>query len=46
VIFKIAYGIGAKVSALSNAFANENYYFTTAQTKATDTISKCGEQQA
>jgi len=27
------YGIGAKMSALSNAFANENYYFTTAQTK-------------
>ena len=27
------YGIGAKVSALSNAFATENYYFTTAQTK-------------
>jgi Domain of unknown function (DUF4476) len=27
------YGIGAKVSALSNAFATENYYFTTAQTR-------------
>ena len=27
------YGIGAKMSALSNAFATENYYFTTAQTK-------------
>ena len=27
------YGIGAKVSALSNAFANQNYYFTTAQTR-------------
>ena len=27
------YGVGAKVSALSNAFATENYYFTTAQTK-------------
>jgi len=27
------YGIGAKMSALSNVFANENYYFTTAQTK-------------
>jgi len=27
------YGLGAKVSALSNAFANENYYFTTAQTR-------------
>ena len=27
------YGIGAKMSALSNVFATENYYFTTAQTK-------------
>jgi Ca2+-binding EF-hand superfamily protein len=27
------YGVGAKMSALSNAFANENYYFTSAQTK-------------
>jgi hypothetical protein len=27
------YGIGAKVSALSNVFATENYYFTTAQTR-------------
>lgn len=27
------YGIGAKMSALSNVFANENYYFTTAQAK-------------
>jgi CTP:phosphocholine cytidylyltransferase-like protein len=27
------YGLGAKVSALSNAFATENYYFTTSQTK-------------
>ena len=27
------YGIGAKMSALSTAFASENYYFTTAQTK-------------
>ena len=27
------YGLGAKMSALSNAFANESYYFTTAQTK-------------
>jgi hypothetical protein len=25
------YGLGAKMAALSNAFANENYYFTTAQ---------------
>ena len=40
------YGIGAKMSALSNAFANENYYFTTAQTKQLDTIGKCGKQQA
>ena len=27
------YGIGAKMSALSNAFATENYYFTTAQAR-------------
>jgi len=27
------YGIGAKMAALSNVFANENYYFTTAQAK-------------
>lgn len=27
------YGIGAKMSALSNVFANTNYYFTTAQAK-------------
>jgi hypothetical protein len=27
------YGLGAKMAALSNAFANENYYFTTAQTR-------------
>ena len=27
------YGIGAKMSALSNVFVTENYYFTTAQTK-------------
>jgi hypothetical protein len=27
------YGLGAKMSALSNAFANETYYFTTAQTR-------------
>jgi hypothetical protein len=27
------FGIGAKMSALSNTFANDNYYFTTAQTK-------------
>jgi len=27
------YGLGAKVSALSNTFATENYYFTTAQTR-------------
>src|SRR6187401_2767532 len=27
------YGVGAKMSALSNAFATENYYFTTAQTR-------------
>jgi hypothetical protein len=27
------YGIGAKMSALSNVFANGNYYFTTAQAK-------------
>ena len=27
------YGLGAKMSALSNAFANENFYFTTAQTR-------------
>ena len=27
------YGIGAKMSALSNVFATESYYFTTAQTK-------------
>ena len=27
------FGIGAKMSALSNTFANENYYFTTAQTR-------------
>jgi hypothetical protein len=27
------YGIGAKMSALSNVFATENYFFTTAQTK-------------
>jgi len=27
------YGIGAKVSALSNAFATENYYFTAAQAR-------------
>jgi hypothetical protein len=27
------YGIGAKMSALSNVFATENYYFTTAQAK-------------
>lgn len=27
------YGLGAKVSALSNVFATENYYFTTAQTR-------------
>ena len=27
------FGIGAKMSALSNVFANENYYFTTAQAK-------------
>jgi len=27
------FGIGAKMSALSNAFTNENYYFTTAQTR-------------
>jgi hypothetical protein len=27
------YGLGAKVSALSNAFANETYYFTTAQAR-------------
>ncbi len=27
------YGIGAKMSALSNVFANESYYFTTAQAK-------------
>jgi hypothetical protein len=27
------YGLGAKMTALSNAFATENYYFTTSQTK-------------
>jgi len=27
------YGLGAKMAALSNAFATENYYFTTAQTR-------------
>ena len=27
------FGIGAKMSALSNAFASESYFFTTAQTK-------------
>lgn len=27
------FGIGAKMSALSNTFANQNYYFTTAQVK-------------
>jgi len=27
------FGIGAKMSALSNVFANENYYFTAAQAK-------------
>ncbi|HEU5165791.1 MAG TPA: DUF4476 domain-containing protein [Chitinophagaceae bacterium] len=27
------YGLGAKMAALSNAFASENYYFTTSQTK-------------
>ena len=27
------YGIGAKMSALTNVFANQNYYFTTAQVK-------------
>jgi len=27
------YGVGAKMSALSNVFATENYYFTTAQAK-------------
>jgi hypothetical protein len=27
------YGLGAKMSALMNVFANENYYFTTAQTR-------------
>ena len=27
------YGVGAKISALSNVFATENYYFTTAQAK-------------
>ena len=27
------YGLGAKMSALSNAFATENYYFTTAQAR-------------
>ena len=27
------YGLGAKMSALSNAFATESYYFTTAQTR-------------
>jgi len=27
------YGIGAKMSALSNVFATESYYFTTAQTR-------------
>jgi Ca2+-binding EF-hand superfamily protein len=27
------YGIGAKMSALSNAFATQNYYFTTAQAR-------------
>ncbi len=27
------YGIGAKMSALSNVFATENYYFTTSQAK-------------
>jgi len=27
------YGLGAKMSALSNAFATENYYFTTGQAK-------------
>src|SRR4030095_8920974 len=27
------YGLGAKMAALTNAFANENYYFTTAQTR-------------
>ena len=27
------YGIGAKMSALSNVFATENYYFTTAQAR-------------
>ena len=27
------YGLGAKMAALSNAFANENYFFTTAQTR-------------
>jgi len=27
------YGVGAKMSALSNVFANTNYFFTTAQTK-------------
>jgi Ca2+-binding EF-hand superfamily protein len=27
------YGIGAKMTALSNVFATENYYFTTAQAK-------------
>jgi hypothetical protein len=27
------YGIGAKMSALSNVFANTNYFFTTAQTR-------------
>jgi hypothetical protein len=27
------YGLGAKMSALTNVFATENYYFTTAQTR-------------